>query len=243
MVTSKLNNRTNIGLPVKNPYVKDPAYKEMQRSDFNFSRTAYEVRILDFAAPANLFNKKFLVYHSDILANPSDIFNRFIGPAFIVDIAAVGGLVQNVLREAAVAAGVGTDAVDFGADKLLASNEKKFMSSENNPIVRAFDTTKGRGLAGTLGNISFNWLDNFPWETDWNARAPMGVKITFTLNVIHDIPPGLDHSGYNRAPIYNVGNIMRHVAGDPHDDDGLGSEFSYKNAARSMFRPDKIKGE
>jgi hypothetical protein len=53
----------------------------------------------------------------------------------------------------------------------------------------------------------------------------------------------MDHAGFNRAPLYNVGEVMRHVAGDPHDDDGLGSEFAYKNSARSGFRATKIKGE
>jgi hypothetical protein len=230
-------------IPSKNPYVKDFNYKEPGRSDFNAARTSYEIKIIDFAAPANLFMKKFIVYHEDLLANPSSIFNRFIMPSFL-SLSAAAGLIQNVAREAAIAAGVGTEAVDAGADKLMATEEKKFMLSENNPIVRAYDTTKGRGLAGVLDGVTFNWLDDsFAWETDWNARAPKGVSIDFALSVIHDIPPGMDHSGFNRAPLYNVGEVMRNVAGDPHDDDGLGSEFAYKNAARSGFRATKIKGE
>ena len=242
-----IGKKKNIGdptaIPSKNPYVKDFNYKEMKRTDFNAARTAYEVQVIDFAAPANLFMKKFLVYHEDLLVNPSSMFNRFVLPTFL-SVASAAGLVQNVAREAAIAAGVGTEAVDAGADKLMASRSKQFMLSENNPIVRAYDTTKGRGLAGVLDGVTFNWLeDAFPWETDWNARAPKGVNIDLNLNVIHDIPPGMDHSGYNRAPLYNVGEVMRHVAGDPHDDDGLGSEFTYKNAARSGFRATKIKGE
>jgi hypothetical protein len=242
-----IGKKQNIGdptaIPSKNPYVKDFNYKEMKRSDFNAARTAYEVQVIDFAAPANLFMKKFLVYHEDLLANPSSMFNRFVLPTFL-SVTAAAGLIQNVAREAAIAAGVGTEAVDAGADKLMSSKSKQFMLSENNPIVRAYDTTKGRGLAGVLDGVTFNWLDDsFAWETDWNARAPKGVSIDLNLNVIHDIPPGMDHSGFNRAPLYNVGEIMRHVAGDPHDDDGLGSEFAYKNAARSGFRATKIKGE
>ena len=54
----------------------------------------------------------------------------------------------------------------------------------------------------------------------------MGVKISMTLDVIHDIPPGIDHSGFNRAPLYNVGDIMKHVAGDAHDRQ-VASEFAY----------------
>jgi hypothetical protein len=91
-------------------------------------------------------------------------------------------------------------------------------------------------LAGTLGNISFNWLDDaFGWETDFNSRAPKGVKIKLTLDVIHDIPPGLDHSGYNRAPLYNVGSIMEHVQGDPNGDIS-GAKSAYKKHAIGTVR-------
>lgn len=70
-------------------------------------------------------------------------------------------------------------------------------------------------------------INDFPWETDYGARAPKGVEIQFNFKVIHDIPPGLDHSGYNRAPLYNVGEIMRNVAGDPYSDDGRAGEESF----------------
>jgi hypothetical protein len=53
------------------------------------------------------------------------------------------------------------------------------------------------------------------------------------MSVIHDIPPGLDHSGFNRAPIYNVGEVMRSVAGDPYNDNGLGSQDSFTSAGRA----------
>ena len=119
-------------------------------------------------------------------------------------------------------------------------NEVLFMDPQNNPFTRAYETTKGRGLAGTLGGLTFDWGngDVFKWEIDHNSRAPMGCKITFNLAVIHDIPPGLDHSGFNRAPIYNVGSIMKHIAGDPHNDGGAMSEFRYKTG-----REDKKSGE
>mgnify|MGYP003149812212 FL=1 len=95
--------------------------------------------------------------------------------------------------------------------------------------MKAYESTIGRGLAGTMGNISFNWLDDaFTWETDFNSRAPKGVTISFNFDVIHDITPGLDHSGYNRAPIYNVGEIMKEISGDPHGDT-LSAEFNFKN--------------
>jgi hypothetical protein len=115
------------------------------------------------------------------------------------------------------------------------------MRPELNPFVKAFETTKGRGLAGVLGGITFNWLDDtFGWEVDYNARAPMGCKISFTFEVIHDLPPGLDHSGYNKAPLYNVGEIMRNVAGDVYADDGKQAEFNYRKEGGFAAR---VKGD
>ena len=72
-------------------------------------------------------------------------------------------------------------------------------------------------MAGVLDGFSFDWLnEDYAWESTYNARAPKGVDISLTLKVIHDIPPGMDHSGFNRAPLYNVGSIMEHVTDDPN---------------------------
>ena len=70
----------------------------------------------------------------------------------------------------------------------------------------------------------------------------MGVEISLALDVIHDIPPGLDHSGFNRAPLYNVGNIMKHVAGDPNGRQRSGN-FSYNARGAIANRKGKIKGD
>jgi hypothetical protein len=106
------------------------------------------------------------------------------------------------------------------------------MSPENNAIVRSFEHNKGRGLAGVIKQLSFNWID-FNWETDWGARAPMGTKVTITFECIHDLPPGLDESGYMRAPTHNVGSIMNTIAGDPHDDDGTISRTNFSRQGAS----------
>jgi hypothetical protein len=112
-----------------------------------------------------------------------------------------------------------------------------------NPYSRGFETTKGRGLAGVIRGVSFDWLSDFPWETDYNARAPIGCKISFQFDVIHDLPPGLDHSGYNKAPLYNVGEIMRNVAGDPYGDNGAGGESFFKKGGSTRTTGDKKGGE
>jgi hypothetical protein len=78
-----------------------------------------------------------------------------------------------------------------------------------NPIVKAFESTKGKGLAGFIKSLRFDWNDA-RWETGrQNARAPMSVKIQMEFAPIHDINPGLDSEGFMTAPVYNTGDTMR----------------------------------
>lgn len=96
-------------------------------------------------------------------------------------------------------------------------------SSENNTIVRSFESSAGKGLACMIDSMGFSWLDNIPWETEmYGARAPKMCQIKLALTPIHDIAPGLDSNGFNRAPIYNVGEIMNGISGDSYDDIGRG---------------------
>ena len=66
-----------------------------------------------------------------------------------------------------------------------------------------------------------------------SSSAQLGCKITFSLDVIHDIPPGLDYAGYNRAPLYNVGRVMKDISGDVYNDGGFNSE-NYYNKSRTI---------
>ena len=81
---------------------------------------------------------------------------------------------------------------------------------DQNPIMQAFESTAGKGMAIAFKSIQFDWK-NSTWETDWNenrnsSRAPMMLKITMAGTVIHDITPGIDFAGLNVAPVYQVGN-------------------------------------
>jgi hypothetical protein len=117
-------------------------------------------------------------------------------------------------------------------DSAATTGVKGFMAPANNAIVRSFEHNKGRGLAGVIKQLSFNWID-FNWETDWGARAPMGTKVTISFDCIHDLPPGLDASGYMRAPTHNVGSVMNTIAGDPHDDNGTISRTNFAKQGAS----------
>lgn len=197
-------------------------------------KTLYTATVLDFNAPASLFGKTFKLTHADLMPNPGAVFNTYVGP--IISIATVlDTVVQALANEAATIAGVPADTLDVGL-----SDAAAFMKAEHNPLVRSFQSTSGRGLAGGISSLSYEWLDGQnTWEIDWNSRAPKYAKVTMGFDVIHDLPPGIDHSGFNRAPIYNVGEVMKYVAGDVYPDDGKASEDAFKAQGRFAVQKDR----
>lgn len=193
----------------------------------------YDVLVIDGIDTVGLTLR---LSHDDILADPASIFaNSLAGIAFMSATLDAAGIVDSLLSAIPGKMPTGfaniLNPVYSILSLYLSNNEVQFMDPANNPFTRAFETTKGRGLAGVMKSISFNWLDsNYPWETDFGARAPRGVEISFGFDVIHDLPPGLDHSGYNRAPLYNVGEIMNNIAGDPH-----GKETPFGGGSKGRF--------
>ncbi len=99
-------------------------------------------------------------------------------------------------------------------------------SRSNNPITRSYESGMSRGLAGFITNLDVSYNES-TWETSRiGSKAPMMVKINIGFSPIHDIPPGLDHNGMLRAPVYNVGRINNEFFGDVHDgNDGHGKGF------------------
>ena len=99
----------------------------------------------------------------------------------------------------------------------------------NNPITKSYESGMSRGLAGFITNLDVSYNES-TWETSRiGSKAPMLVKINIGFSPIHDVPPGIDHNGMLRAPIYNVGRINNEFFGDPHDGDaghGMGREKS-----------------
>jgi hypothetical protein len=94
---------------------------------------------------------------------------------------------------------------------------QSFFAAENNVVIKSFESTMGRGLAGFITSMNFDWYKP-TWETNGaNRRAPQWCLVTMNFDVIHDIAPGLDADGFNRAPVYNVGSIMGRIFGDVYD--------------------------
>ena len=110
------------------------------------------------------------------------------------------------------------DALDILKSKLAAKEESKgiadLFSNDKNPIFKSFESTMGRGIAVAINSIGLEWkLNSAPWNLEVGDRAPRMCEVSLGLIPIHDITPGLDHNGYNRAPIYKVGS-SRDATGD-----------------------------
>lgn len=99
-------------------------------------------------------------------------------------------------------------------DQLTALND--FFSPENNALVKSFESVGGKGLGGVIESMGFGEFERLPWEIDNGSKAPMMCKVSLSFHPIHDIAPGLDHNGFNRAPIYPVGRFMN-PTGDAKD--------------------------
>jgi hypothetical protein len=83
-----------------------------------------------------------------------------------------------------------------------------FMDPRGNAIVKSFESAGGKGLAGMIESMNFDWYNQTTWGIDPDQTAPKMCKVTISFSPIHDISPGIDHQGYNKAPIYPVGSGM-----------------------------------
>jgi hypothetical protein len=99
----------------------------------------------------------------------------------------------------------------------LADKKTSFFNPETNAVVRAFETTRGKGIAGMITSLKFTWLDaNNTWEVTRGSRAPMWCKVSIGMDIVHDLPLGMGHDGFMIAPAYPVGNINRRFFGTPY---------------------------
>lgn len=106
---------------------------------------------------------------------------------------------------AAFSAAAPQDTSVKNAPSVYADNIKQFMNPKNNSIVKSFESAGGKGLAGFIESMSFDWFSGVTWDNDPGRKAPKMCKITISFSPVHDISPGLDSSGRNRAPIYRLG--------------------------------------
>jgi len=99
-------------------------------------------------------------------------------------------------------------------------------------VARSFEESGGRGLPGFVSSLSFNWIDNnTTWEVEPGARAPKVCEINISFDPVHDIAPGLDAQGFNRAPTYQVGSISNEIAGNLSPEPASAAELNEKYKA------------
>lgn len=86
----------------------------------------------------------------------------------------------------------------------------KSTGDDANPILKSFKSGMGRGITVAITSIGFDWkLNTMPWNLEPGQKAPRMCEISLGLTPMHDITPGLDADGYNRAPIYGISGDMR----------------------------------
>jgi len=84
-------------------------------------------------------------------------------------------------------------------------------TGQGNPVFKSFETTKGKGLAGFIKSLQFNW-DGAIWETeDQNSKAPKWCTISMEFAPVHDLNPGIDVNGNMISPLYNIGSILEQM--------------------------------
>ena len=111
--------------------------------------------------------------------------------------------------------------------KAVYDDMKKFFRSgeDGNPIVRSFESARGRGLAGVITTMDLDYaLEEINWDVKMGSKAPQAVKVSMSFNVIHDITPGLDAHGALRAPTHPVGPTVTQAFGEVYGDVGYAVE-------------------
>jgi len=99
-----------------------------------------------------------------------------------------------------------------GIDRLNA-----FFDSKKNFIVRSFESSRGRGLAGFITGLNFDWAES-TWEIEPGRRAPKMIKLSVSFAPVHDLHMGLDHDGMMTSVPFNVGELSNAIGGDPYDE-------------------------
>jgi len=95
------------------------------------------------------------------------------------------------------------------------TDAQKFFNENNNAIVRSFNSTRGKGLAGVITNMALDYSES-TWEVDSKlGKAPKSVSITMGFAPIYDLPVGLDYMGRTRALSHPTGKLVSD-RNDPH---------------------------
>lgn len=134
--------------------------------------------------------------------NPDKPLQRVIGGKYIFP---VGSLTATPTTTSKLISALSAISSIESSNSAFATNLSAFLDPSNNAIAKSFKDTAGKGLAGFIETMNFDWYDKVTWETMPGRTAPKICKVTLTFGPVHDISPGIDHLGFNRAPLYPVG--------------------------------------
>lgn len=119
-------------------------------------------------------------------------------------------------------------------------NAADFYDQAKNSIMKSYQSTYGKGLAGVIKNFSVSYEQSV-WSVEGAdyLRAPKIITVTIGMDVIHDSPVGLDANGTMMAPIWPVGHFSNVLA---PDDEGprmtpVGGRTSADGELVSRFDP------
>jgi hypothetical protein len=139
---------------------------------------------------------------TDKFDNPDDPTTRYIGGQYVFPITALS---MTDASESSVVAKLSTLTGVISSNTGFVNDVTAFLDPIKNAVAKSFSDTAGKGLAGVIESMSFDWMDKSTWETQDGRIAPKLCKVNIQFSPIHDISPGIDHLGFNRAPIYPVG--------------------------------------
>ncbi len=168
----------------------------------------YIVTVIGPAGDSEEMGGKFIVTFNDLIPDKIQIAQAALGKLGTLD------------------PGLATDLPD-----------SSFFNVDQNAITRAFENVGGKGLAGVIKSLSFTEMvaSNTSWETtEYGSRAPKMLKCTIQFKVIHDIAPGIDDAGFNRAPQYPVGRVAGNVGGDYESDGNFAFDKAHAEAASTL---------
>jgi hypothetical protein len=233
------------GVSSRYVHILKPITAEIIRQEEIDGTIYYLAKITDIDASEDLINREVYLRFEDFIISQEHFFLDYISQYldFLNDTNG-GDFISDELS--ATLNKLGFSDGEFNPFKLVLQNSI-FMSPytrqdagigsgtdeipTGNPYTKAFNSTKGRGLPGFINSFSMDLLsEDTSWDIDHNSRAPKLVKITLGFSPVHDITPGIDNSGFNTAPIYNIGDIMKSTSGDVWDAKGSLGERSFKRS-------------
>ena len=131
----------------------------------------------------------------------------------ILDTASTSFIWEQEARNASIAQQAQNSTPSQQEEAIRGLSPQVFYDVNNNPIMKAFRSSGGKGLAGVITSFKIDYGEaKGNWGTNGSdlLRAPMFVTVQLQMAVIHDITPGLDANGIMWAPIWPVGKTSNH---------------------------------